>query len=183
MRDAFEARLRGIIHDVARHAEISVIATVLAEASSLGAVAQTLTHALALDPPREPLAAARARAVAARERLLLQAGGTLRISEVAARLGVGRAAIHARRTRGTLLSIPLPNGEQVFPECQFTEAGVPKGFGQFLAAFGDAGPWTKLSVLLAPSRRHGGLNALELLTQGETDSAVGIARRHGEQLG
>lgn len=183
MREAFETRLRSIIHHVAQNAEISVIANVLAEASSLGAVAETLSQALALDPPRDPLAAARARGVAARERLLKKAGGTLRVSEVAAMLGVTRAAIHARRMRGTLLAVPLPNGEQVFPACQFTEAGVPSGMGAFLAAFHDASPWTKLSVLLAPSRRHEGRSALELLEAGEVDAAVGIAARHGEHLG
>ena len=183
MREAFETRLRSIIHSVAWNAEISIIATVLAEGSSLGAMAQTLTHALALDPPRDPLAPARAQGVAARERLLERAGGTLRISEVADQLGVSRAAIHARRARGTLLAVPLPNGEQVFPACQFAETGVPRGLGAFLSAFQEASPWTKLSVLLAPSRRHGGRSALELLKEGEIDAAEGIARRHGEQLG
>jgi hypothetical protein len=85
--------------------------------------------------------------------------------------------------RGTLLAIPLPTGEHVFPACQFTEAGVLGGMGAFLAAFHEASPWTKLSVLLAPSRRHGGQSALELLEAGEVDAAVGIAARHGEHLG
>jgi hypothetical protein len=183
MRDAFETRLRSIIHNVAWNAEISVIATMLAEASSLGVVAQTLTHALALDPPGDPLAAARARGVAARERLLKKAGGTLRISEVAEMMGVSRAAVHGRRARGTLLAVPLPNGEHVFPACQFTEEGVPSGLGAFLSAFHQAGPWTKLSVMLAPSRRHGGRSALDLLKEGEVEAAVGIAARHGEHLG
>jgi len=183
MRDAFEARMKSIVHNVARNAEISVIASVLAEQSSLGAVAEALSHALVLDAPGDPLAAARVRGVAARERLIEEAGGMLRISEVAERMGVSRAAIHARRTRGTLLAVSRPNGEEVYPACQFTEEGVPRGLGQFLAAFTEAGPWTKLSVLLAPSRLHGGRSALDLLRQGEVDAAVGIAARHGDHLG
>lgn len=183
MREAFEARMQSIIHNVAYSAEISVIATMLSASSSLSAVAETLSHALALDPPGDPLAAARARGVAARERLMKKAGGMLRISEVAERMGVTRAAIHARRARGTLLAVPLPNGEEVFPACQFTEEGVPGGLGTFLSAFHEAGPWTKLSVLLAPSRLHDGRSALDLLKAGEVDAAVGIAARHGEHLG
>jgi hypothetical protein len=120
-----------------------------------------------LEPPRDPLAAARARGVAARERLLEKAGGTLRVSEVAELLGVTRTAINARRTGGTLLAVPLPNGEHVYPACQFTDAGVPAGLGRFLAADRDIDPWTQLSVLLAPSQLHAGRSALELIQQGE----------------
>jgi hypothetical protein len=183
MREAFEARLRHIVHNVARNAEIGVIASVLAEPSSLGAVAETLSLALTLDAPSAPLAAARARGVAARERLIKRAGGIMRISEVAEMMNISRAAVHGRRGRGNLLAVPLPNGEEVFPACQFTGKGVPGGLGEFLSAFPEAGPWTKLSVLLAPSRRHEGKSALDLLKAGRVDDAVGIAARHGEHLG
>jgi hypothetical protein len=183
MREAFESRLQQVVHDVARRAEIGVIAEVLAQPGSLSALASVLAHAAELSPPADPLAAARARGVVARERLLRKAGGFLRVSEAAERMGVTRTAINARRTRGTLLAVPLPNGEHVYPACQFTDAGVPAGLGRFLAAFEEAGPWTQLSVLLASSERHGGRSALELLEQGEVDAAVGIARRHGEHLG
>jgi hypothetical protein len=183
MREAFETRMQRVVHDVARRAEIGVIATALAEPGSLSALANVLTHAAELDPPRDPLAAARARGAAARERLLEKAGGTLRVSEAAELLGVSRAAVNARRVRGTLLAVPLPNGEHVYPACQFTDAGVPSGLGQFLAAFRDTAPWTQFTVLLAPSGRHGGRSALDLLREGKVDEAVGIARRHGEHLG
>jgi len=146
-------------------------------------VAETLSHGLVLDAPGDPLAAARVRGVAARERLIEKAGGMLRIGEVAEMLGVSRAAIHARRTRGTLLAVPLPSGEEVYPGCQFTGEGVPRRLAPFLAAFCEAGPWTKLSVLLAPSRLHDGRSALDLLGAGEVDAAVAIAARYGEHLG
>ncbi|CAN5818805.1 hypothetical protein BH23GEM3_BH23GEM3_22110 [soil metagenome] len=183
MREAFESRMQRVIHDVAQRAEIEVIAAVLAEAGSISALASALTHAAELDPPGDPLAAARARGASARERLLQKAGGVLRVSEAAGMLGVTRTAVNARRTRGTLLAVPLPNGEHVYPACQFTEKGAPGGLGRFLSAFHEAGPWTQLSVLLAPSSRHGGKTALELLKDGEVEEAVGIARRHGEHLG
>jgi hypothetical protein len=183
MRKALEERMQQVVEDVARRAEIGVIATALAEPGSLSALANVLTHAAELNPPRDPLAAARARGAAARERLLDKAGGTLRVSEAAELLGVSRAAVNARRVRGTLLAVPLANGEHVYPVCQFAEEGVPAGLGRFLSAFHAAGAWTQLSVLLAPSVRHGGRNALDLLKAGEVDEAVGIARRHGEHLG
>jgi hypothetical protein len=183
MREAFESRMQQVIRDVAHRADIEVIASVLAEPGSISALASALTYAAELDPPADPLAAARARGAAARERLLRKAGGVLRVSEAAEMLGVTRTAVSARRTRGTLLAVPLPNGEHVYPACQFTEQGVPSGLGRFLAAFHEARPWTQLSVLLAPSRRHGGRTALDLLRAGEVEEAVGIARRHGEHLG
>jgi len=182
MRHALESRLQRVVHDVALRAEIGVIAAALAEPGSLSALASVLTHAAELDPPGDPLAAARARGVAAREQLLERAGGMLRVSEAAELLGVTRTAVNARRTRGTVLAVPLPNGEHVYPACQFTHAGVPSGLGRFLDAFHEAGPWTQLSVLLAPSHRHGGRSALDLLREGEVEAAVGIARRHGEHL-
>lgn len=183
MREALETRLNQVVHDVAHRAEIGVVAAALSQPGSLSALAHVLAHATELAPSPDPLAAARARGAAVREDLLEKAGGALRVSEVAALMNVSRAAISARRTRGTLLAVPLPTGEHVYPACQFTENGVPSGLGQFLSAFEDVGPWTQLSVLLAQSARHGGRTALDLLRAGEIEAAVGIARRQGEHLG
>ncbi len=183
MRAALETRLNQVVREVAQRAEIGVIATALSEPGSLSALAHVLAHATELPLSIDPLAAARARGAAVRDDLLEKAGGALRVSEVAALMDVSRAAISARRTRGTVLAVPLPTGEHVYPACQFTEEGVPSGLGQFLSAFEDVGPWTQLSVLLAPSARHGGRMALDLLRAGEVEAAVGIARRHGKHLG
>jgi hypothetical protein len=43
------------------------------------------------------------------------------------------------------------------------------------------GPWTKLTVLLAPSARHGGRSALDLLRDGDIADASSIAATYGEQ--
>jgi hypothetical protein len=128
----------------------------------------------------DPLAAARARGGEARQRLIERAGPMLTAAEVAAQLGIGVAEVERQRAGCALLAVEL-EGEQRFPGCQLTEDGVRPGLERFLTAFRDAATWTKLSVLLAPSRRHGGRSALDLLRAGEIGAAVGIARRYGEQ--
>lgn len=130
---------------------------------------------------RDPLAAARVRGIAARERLIEKVGGVLRLGEVADRLGVSSQAVTGRRTRRTILAVPLPNGEWVYPACQFTDEGLIPGLAAFLDEFREVSPWTQLAVLVAPSARHGGRSALELLMAGETDGARSIAATYGEQ--
>lgn len=138
---------------------------------------------MTLDPARDPLATARARSVEARTRLLKRAGGTLRVGEVAALLGVSTQAVHARRTRSTLLALPHANGEHVYPACQFENAGVLPGLANLLGAFQDVDPWTQLSVLLAPSKRFGDRSALDLLREGEIESALRLVGTYGEHTG
>ena len=120
------------------------------------------------------------RGVEARARLLERAGGALRQGEVAALLDVTPQAVAGRRSRGTILAVPLANGEAVFPACQFAESGLVDGLPDFLKAL-DEDPWTQLSVLLAPSRRFQGRTALELLQSGHLDAALSIAGSYGTQ--
>ena len=103
------------------------------------------------------------------------------MSEAARRLGVSAQAVHARRERGTILAVPLANGEWVYPTFQFTDSGLIRGLDRVLRAFNDVTPWAQLAVLLAPSRRFGGRSAIELLEAGEIDDARSIAATYGEQ--
>jgi hypothetical protein len=134
-------------------------------------------------PPtnHDPLATARARGSDARERLIGRAGGLLRLNEAATRLGVTTKAVNGCRFRETILAVPMPNGEWVYPACQFTEDGLVSGIDAFVRAFQDADPWTRLAVLLAPSGRHGGKSALDLLNEGKGAEARSIAATYGEQ--
>jgi hypothetical protein len=124
---------------------------------------------------------ARVRGLGAREELIERAGGVLRLAEAARRLGVSSQAITARRGRGTLLAVPMPNGEWVYPARQFGEAGVIAGLGEVVREFRDVSPWTQLAVLLAPSARFGGSSAFDLLEAGDIEGARSIAATYGEQ--
>lgn len=182
MRKVFASRLHEVVDHLARTADPSTIAEVLAMADPLSGLSVALERATVMEAAvRDPLATARARGIAARERLIEQAGGVLRLGETADRLGVSPQAITGRRTRGTILAVPMPNGEWVYPACQFTDEGLVPGLGSFLHAFQDVSPWSQLAVLLAPSARHGGRSALELLLAGERDAARSIAATYGEQ--
>lgn len=184
MRRAFATRLHEVVDYLARAADLATIEEVLSMAdpfSGLGLAMQRVatSEAAAI---RDPLAAARVRGVSARDRLIERAGGLLRLGEAAERLGVTPQAVTGRRMRGTILAVPMPNGEWVYPACQFTEHGLVPGLDDFLRAFrGDVDPWTRLAVLVAPSARHGGRSALELLQEGRVEEARSIAATYGEQ--
>ncbi|MGH7457703.1 MAG: hypothetical protein ACREKN_01300 [Longimicrobiaceae bacterium] len=183
MRGAFEERYRELVHHVAQTAPAATLAKALASTDPFSGLAGALGSAMTLDPPRDPLAAARARSVATRARRLERAGGVLRVGEVANLLGVSTQAVQARRSRGTLLALPQPNGEHVYPACQFEKAGVLPGLSKLLRAFRDIDPWTQLTVLLAASERFAGRSALDLLREGENESALQIAGTYGEPVG
>lgn len=182
MRQAFSRRLHEVVDHLAQAADDATIEEVLGMAdafSGLGVAMQRMatSEAAAI---RDPLAPARVRGIAARERLIDRAGGMLRLNEAATRLGVTTQAINGRRSRKTILAVPMPNGEWVYPACQFVEHGLVPGISAFVRAFQDADPWTRLAVLLAPSSRYGGKSALELLKAGEEAAALSIAATYGE---
>jgi hypothetical protein len=183
MRRAFATRLHEVVDHLVQAADPATVEEVLAMAdafSGLGVVMQRAATSEAA-AVRDPLASARIRGIAARERLIERAGGLLRLGEAAERLGVTPQAVTGRRTRETILAVPLPNGEWVYPACQFGDHGLVPGLDGFLRAFRDADPWTRLAVLLAPSVRYGGRSALELLVEGREAEARSIAATYGEQ--
>jgi hypothetical protein len=185
MRKAFATRLRQVVDHLAETADETTIAEVLAMADAFSGLGVAMQRVATLDAAAaavlDPLAAARVRGIGARERLIERAGGLLRLGEAAEFLGVTPQAVTGRRTRGTILAVPMPNGEWVYPACQFTEDGLVPGLDGLLRVFHDADPWTRLAVLLAPAGRFGGRSALDLLRDGDVAGARSIAATYGEQ--
>ena len=180
IRNAFATRFGGVVRHLAEAADERSLAEALAVADPVSGLAVALEHAASLEPPRDPLAAARARGAAGRERLMQRAGGLLRVGDVARALDVTPQAVQGRRSRGTILAVMAANGEWRYPACQFADEGVLPELGTVLAAFKDVEPWQQLAVLLAPSARFGERSALELLAAGEVDAARSIAATYGE---
>lgn len=181
MRELFSRRMHEVIDHLAQTADKATVEEVLGMAdafSGLGVAMQRMAASEAA-AVRDPLAAARIRGLAARERLIRRAGGLLRVGEAAERLGVSTQAVNGRRSRKTILAIPMPNGEWVYPACQFAEYDLVPGIDAFVRAFQDADPWTRLAVLLAPSDRYDGKSALELLREGKVAEARSIAATYG----
>ncbi|CAN5607059.1 hypothetical protein BH24GEM3_BH24GEM3_25420 [soil metagenome] len=183
MRKAFATRLHEVVDHLAESADSATVEEVLAMADAFSGLGVAMQRVATLDAAavRDPLAAARVRGIAARKRLIERAGGLLRLSEAAERLGVTPQAVTGRRARETILAVPMPNGEWVYPACQFTDHGLVSDLDGFLRAFRDADPWTRLAVLLAPSSRYGGRSALDLLLEGSPAEARSIAATYGEQ--
>ena len=183
MRQAFSKRLHQVVDRLAEAADAATVEEVLGMADAFSGLGIAMQRAATSEAAavRDPLAPARVRGIAARARLIDRAGGLLRLSEAAERLGVTTQAVNGRRSRETILAVPMPNGEWVYPACQFAEFGLVPGIGDFVRAFRDADPWTRLAVLLAPSGRYGGESALDLLKAGRAAEARSIAASYGEQ--
>ena len=183
MRQAFSRRMHEVVDRLAQAADPATVEEVLGMAdafSGLGVAMQRVATSEAA-AVRDPFAPARVRGIAARERLIDRAGGLFRLGEAAERLGVTTQAVNGRRARETILAVPMPNGEWVYPACQFAEYGLIPGVDGFVRAFREADPWTRLAVLLAPSSRYGGKSALDLLKEGNETGACRIAATYGEQ--
>ncbi len=183
MRQAFTRRLHEVVDHLGQTADAATIEEVLGMAdafSGLGVAMQRVATSEAA-AVRDPLAPARVRGLAARERLIDRAGGLLRLREAAKRLDVTTQAVSGRRSRDTILAVPMPNGEWVYPVCQFSEHGLVPGIESFVRSFDETDPWTRLAVLLAPSGRYGGKSALDLLKEGRRVEARTIAATYGEQ--
>lgn len=182
MRRAFARRMHQAIDRMADEVDLSTLEEALGLADPFSGLSVAMEHlATQRAGAADPLSGARGRAVGIREELVERAGGVLRLGEAASLLGVTPQAVTGRRQRGTILSVPMPNGEWVYPRCQFTPDGLVSGLSDFLAEFDEVSPWTRLAVLLAASERHDGRSALELLQEGETDAARSIAATYGSQ--
>ena len=83
----------------------------------------------------DPLADARRRGADARQRLIEDASGPLRLGEAAERLGISSRAVTGRRMRGTIPAVPAPTGKWVYPACPFDAHGLIPGVSKVLRAF------------------------------------------------
>lgn len=183
MRRAFSRRMHDVVEHLAQTADAATMEEVLGMADAVGGLGVAMQRMATSEAAavRDPLTPARVRGFAARERLIDRAGGLLRLGEAAERLGVTTQAVTGRRSRETILAVPMPNGEWVYPACQFTDHGIVPGIDAFTRAFRDADSWTRLAVLVAPAGRYGGKSALDLLKAGRESDAISIAASYGEQ--
>lgn len=128
-------------------------------------------------------AAARARGIALRQKMLDEEGGVLGVDEVATRLGITRQAVALRRQQGRLLAVSLGARKYLYPAWQFTQDGVLPGLEDTLRALAHGGhsPWTCLRFFLSKNYRLGEARPLDLLRATETTRVVRAASVYGEQ--
>lgn len=181
MRSSFLIRYGDFLERLADSAPQESMQAALAATDEVGGLAGVLASVGPIaPPPRDPLASARARGAAMKAELLERAGGALSAGEVAELMDVTPAAVHARRQRGTLLTVRQANGEFLYPACQFGDDGPLAGLGQVLGAFRVEGAWTRLSVLLAPAPSLQDESPLDALRRGDVAGAVDAVATYGE---
>jgi len=132
------------------------------------------------DEARDPLADLLARGAVQKRALLDEAGGVLTADDVAARLGISRAAVEQRRRTGQLLAVPGDAGPG-YPACQFEGGTVVPGLVAVLAWFDLEGAWGAFAFLLTPDDQLGGLAPLDALKRRDpalTAMTIRLARAH-----
>lgn len=81
---------------------------------------------------------------------LQELGGTLKVNDVADKLGITRQAVNVRVKKNQLIAFKQ-NAEYIFPIFQFTDKGLVPGFKEIMNAFDeDTHPMLRLGVLKAP---------------------------------
>ena len=182
-KDDAVARILAAVTNLARSSSNQQLNEVLGAPSDFAVLLRMLTQpeALAFLAERDPLAPARLRGLAVRERLLAAEGGALTAEEAGQALSVSRQAIDNRRKRGALIGVQLGRRGYRYPAWQFTADGVLVGLRDVLAALDVDSPWVQLAFLLNDNAWLGDRRPLDALRAGEIDAVVAAARQYGEQ--
>ncbi|MBC6418198.1 MAG: hypothetical protein GDA44_05080 [Prochloron sp. SP5CPC1] len=127
-----------------------------------------------LEPPKDPLSAARERGKQMKKKLLYNQDNPLTNQEVAKKLGITTEAINDKRIQGELLGL-YHEGKYLYPSWQFN---VP-GLKQVLAALQEFDSWTKLMFLRTGDIRLG-KTPLESLQASDIELTVKAAKCYGK---
>ena len=134
---------------------------------------------------KDPLAEARLRGERRMAEILEAEGGSVGAAEAAEVLGISERALEHRRREGTVLALPVGDGEHAFPRWQFdgdAEDGMAPGLPRVLRSFSLESPWMQAEFMLAPEDRLGDRRPLDVLKAGEVDVVVRAASAYGEHV-
>jgi hypothetical protein len=182
-RAAFAARAMEAIADVVEGADRASLTDALGAPSNQAALLQIVARPefLAALRQRPALAAARARGLLAKERLLNAEGGTCTAEEMARALGISRQSVDNRRKKGALIGLDLGKRGYAYPVWQLGDHGILPGLDRVLAALQDYGPWTAMIFLLGRNIWLDDDRPLDRLRRGEVDAVLAAAEVYGEQ--
>ncbi len=147
---------------------------VLLSAMNTPSVAAQLTE-------KDPLAAAKLRGVAAKEKLLQTGGGVLSADEAAKLLGISRQAVDKRRKQGQLIGLVQGRRGYAYPAWQFEGGRTIADLEQVLKVLHGHDPWMQMAFFLNGNDRLGGDSPIELLRGGESSKVLWAAAQYGEQ--
>ena len=116
---------------------------------------------------------------------LQELGGTLKVNDVADKLGITRQAVNVRVKKNQLIAFKQ-NANYIFPMFQFTEKGLVPGFKELMGAFDeDTHPMLRLGVLKTPIQLSEGVakTPIQIMQDGakrnELEFAIRMARMCG----
>ncbi|MEI2265520.1 helix-turn-helix domain-containing protein [Erwinia sp. CGal63] len=116
---------------------------------------------------------------------LEEMGGTMKVNDVAAILGISRQGVHARLKKNRLLAFKQ-NGDFIFPRFQFAEKGLLPGFAEVMEAFGPGlHPMMILNALRSPVDIKGNgvwQTPVEIMQNGANPEALKILVRNAALL-
>ena len=134
---------------------------------------------------KDPLAEARLRGERRMEEIREAEGGSVGATEAARIVGVSERALERRRREGTVLALPVGDGEHAFPRWQFdgdAEDGMVPGLERVLQSFSLRSPWMQAEFMLAPEDRLGDRRPLDALKAGEVEAVARAASAYGEHV-
>lgn len=154
-REGIEQSLENRMVEIFRTALKRMTTEQLQSAVGASTAAGTIVEVLNASPDvglRKETAMTRAlaRGAVAKQEMIQEAGGCFSSGEVAKLLGITQSGVNLRRSRNTILAIPLSGGEWGFPARQFQDGELRPGLAEVLRAASDKNPWWLLSILLDP---------------------------------
>lgn len=119
---------------------------------------------------------------------LQELGGTLKVNDVADKLGITRQAVNVRVKKNQLIAFKQ-NADYIFPIFQFTDKGLVPGFKEIMNAFDeDTHPMLRLGVLKAPIQisEEVSKTPIQIMQEGakpeEMELAIRAARLFGSHV-
>jgi hypothetical protein len=148
---SLESRVAEIFRSALERMSPDQLQRAVAAPTAAGTVVEVLTASPDVGLQKETaMTRALARGAVAKQEMIEEAGGCLSSGEVAKLLRITQSGVNLRRSRNSILAVPLSGGEWGFPARQFQDGELRPGLADVLRAAGAINPWVLLSILLDP---------------------------------
>lgn len=182
--DPLAQRIIETLRQVLTGASIETLKEAAAAATGAGSIAVLVSHLSETSPAlaaADPEAAAIARAVVVKQRLLAETP-SYTTSEVAQLLAISSEAVRKQRISQKLLAIEHAS-DWYFPAWQFTTDGVLPGLKEVLEAMPVKSAWVRLELFTSPIESLDSKTIIDLLRSGSVEDiaeAVDVVSNYGD---
>lgn len=129
----------------------------------------------------DPLAAAKARGLKAKEELCKAEGGVISLELAAARLNKSQQEVDEDRDKGKLIALPTKEHRYDYPVWQFVNGDILPGLESVLAELSVRDGWMQVAFMVNANTRLNGESPLAMLKRGDVQLVRQAARAYGEQ--